>query len=58
MRGTFIVVLGLALALAVAVSSYTVRSGSREQGGVHELGWTSISLAMLAFLAALTLGRG
>lgn len=59
MRGTFIVVLGLALAFAVAVSSYAVRPGPRtDGGGAHELGWTGISLAMLALLAAITLGRG
>jgi hypothetical protein len=60
MRGTYIVVLGLALAFAVAVSTYAARAGGRSDrgGGVHELGWTSISLAMLALLAALTLGRG
>ena len=58
MRGTFIVVLGLALALAAAVSLYTVRQGPRERAGVHELGWTGISLAMLAILTAITLMRG
>jgi len=55
MRETFILVLGLAFALAAAVSLLSRRP--EQARGLHELGWSSIPVAMLALLAAAVFGR-